>query len=229
MLATPLHPQWLVARRHRQRTEWVAQRAAGDVLDVGCAGGAIRPALRHCRHYLGLDYPVTVGGLYGTRPEVFADAQRLPFAEASFDTVLLLDVLEHIAGPEAALAEAARVLRPDGKLLLTIPFAYPMHDQPHDYQRFTEHGLLDRLQRNGLRSMVIIEVGAAAEAAASNLAMALAQGGLDALSARSWRVLGLVVLAPMILVVNLLGWAGAWLLPTHRLMPGAYYVEAVRA
>ena len=43
LLATPLHPQWLVARRHRHRTDWVAQRAVGGVLGVGWAGSALHP------------------------------------------------------------------------------------------------------------------------------------------------------------------------------------------
>lgn len=226
LVATPLHPQWAVARQHRGRTAWVAARARGDVLDVGCAGAAIRTALAHCDRYCGLDYPTTASGLYGTRPELYGDARKLPFADASFDTVLLLDVLEHIAEPEAALAEARRVLRADGGLLVTIPFAYPMHDQPHDYQRLTEHGLRDRLRRAGFREVAIDEAGSAAEAAAASLCMALAQGGIDALAARGWRRLWLPLLPPLVLLANLVGWLAQRVLPTRHLMPGGYYVQA---
>ena len=149
----------------------------------------------------------------------------MPFGDASFDTVLLLDVLEHIANPESALAEARRALRPGGRLLLTIPFAYPMHDQPHDYQRLTEYGLRELLQRVGLRSSAIVEVGTASEEAAANLCIALAQGAIDALGTRTWRAVFLL-LAAVIVLINLLGWTGGRLLPALRLMPGGYYVEA---
>lgn len=223
---TPFHPQWLVTRQHAGRTAWVAAKARGEVLDVGCAEGLIRGALRSSTRYVGLDYLTTASALYRTRPDVYGDACRLPFADASFDSVLLLDVLEHVANPESALAEARRVLRPDGRLVLTIPFAYPLHDQPHDFQRLTEHGLRDRLQRAGLPRAEVKEVGTASEAAAASLCMALAQGAIDALAARSWRTLLLPALPPVMLLVNLLGLAGAALIPAVRLMPGAYYVEA---
>jgi SAM-dependent methyltransferase len=184
--------------------------------------------LAACRSYCGLDYPVTALDMYGTRPDVFGDGCRLPFSDESFDSVLMLDVLEHISRPEAALAEARRVMRPGGKLLLTIPFAYPLHDEPHDYQRLTEHGLAYRVRQAGLHLTKIHQVGTAAEAASGNLAMALAQGAIDAISSRSWRMLWLPALPPLVLLANLVGWMSAGMLPTRRMMPGAYYVEARR-
>ena len=54
--ATPFHPQWLVNRQHSGRTEWVAGRACGEVLDVGCAQSEIRKALHQTTSYIGLDY-----------------------------------------------------------------------------------------------------------------------------------------------------------------------------
>jgi SAM-dependent methyltransferase len=54
-----------------------------------------------------------------------ADAIRLPFDEAAFDLVVCAEVLEHIPRHEAALAEAVRVLKPDGTLALSVPRAYP--------------------------------------------------------------------------------------------------------
>jgi SAM-dependent methyltransferase len=175
-----------------------------------------------------LDYPATAGVLYGTRPQVYGDAAALPFADASFDTVMLLDVLEHVAEPEAALREAARVLAPSGQLLLTIPFAYPLHDLPHDYQRFTGPGLTRRLRAAGLVAERVQEAGGGARAAALGLALSIAQGAVDALAARGWRVLLLPLAVAAIPVVNLAGWLLAALLPSHGLLPGAYFVQAIR-
>ncbi|CAA7613502.1 putative methyltransferase [Candidatus Terasakiella magnetica] len=53
--------------------------------------------------------------------DVVADAQSLPFADASFDNIVLMDVLHHIERPMAFLAEASRVLRPGGRLVVLEP------------------------------------------------------------------------------------------------------------
>jgi SAM-dependent methyltransferase len=62
----------------------------------------------------------------------------LPFDDRRFDTVLLADVLEHIAKPWALMQEVGRVLSPGGKAIVMVPFLYGLHEQPHDYYRYTE-------------------------------------------------------------------------------------------
>jgi SAM-dependent methyltransferase len=74
-----------------------------------------------------------------------ADAYRLPFGDEAFDVVLCAEVLEHMHTPALALSEMRRVLKTGGKLLLTTPFAYPIHYAPTDYYRFTRFGLLHLL------------------------------------------------------------------------------------
>ena len=61
----------------------------------------------------------------GMAAVVAADALALPFAEGAFDAVIMSEVLEHIPDYRAALAEATRVLRPDGLLCVSVPRAWP--------------------------------------------------------------------------------------------------------
>ena len=77
--------------------------------------------------------------------------QQLPFADASFDTILLTDVLEHIAEPMNVMRETERLLRPGGKLILGVPFLYWLHEQPHDFYRYTEHALRRFCKLSGLK------------------------------------------------------------------------------
>src|SRR3984893_9643048 len=74
----------------------------------------------------------------------------LPFESGSFDTVLLTDVLEHIPEPLHLMREIARILRPGGKLILSVPFLYWLHEIPHDYYRYTEFALRRFCQLSGL-------------------------------------------------------------------------------
>jgi SAM-dependent methyltransferase len=69
------------------------------------------------------------------------DGQRLPFADGEFDTVLSVQTLEHTPNPQHLLREMARVLHPQGRLLLSAPFSFRLHEEPHDYFRFSPHGL----------------------------------------------------------------------------------------
>ena len=57
------------------------------------------------------------------------------------DVVLCTETLEHVPEPARFLSEIARVLRPAGKLILTVPFAARYHFIPHDYWRFTPAAL----------------------------------------------------------------------------------------
>ena len=112
----------------------------GRLLDVGCGK---RP--------YSLIYDSLVTESFGTEvtfsphgtdaADLISYAETLPFESHSFDTILCTEVLEHTRQPFQVLEEFARILKPNGHLLLSVPFIYPIHEAPHDYWRFTTHGL----------------------------------------------------------------------------------------
>ncbi|HVW25229.1 MAG TPA: class I SAM-dependent methyltransferase [Polyangiaceae bacterium] len=73
--------------------------------------------------------------------DVLGDNERLPFADAAFDGVLSLAVLEHVRDPLVAASEICRVLKPGGKLLAVVPLLAPVHAYPHHYFNMTAEGL----------------------------------------------------------------------------------------
>jgi SAM-dependent methyltransferase len=73
--------------------------------------------------------------------DVLAVGERLPFADASFDAVLSLNVLEHLRDPFAAAREIVRVLKPGGELYCVLPFMQPFHGYPNHYYNATSAGL----------------------------------------------------------------------------------------
>jgi SAM-dependent methyltransferase len=220
---TPLHPQWLWPA---QPLKPALRRLRGRVLDVGCADRWVERELGSRCDYVGLDSWATGRALYAARPGVYADAARLPFAGASFDALICFEVLEHLAQPQAALREFARVLRPGAALLLTLPFLYPIHDAPYDYQRYTRHGLERALADAGFEIVTLVRRGHALETAALLGALALAGG---ALRGPRWAlVLSAPVVAVLILTLNLGAWALARFWPDWSAMAAAYAVEARR-
>lgn len=77
---------------------------------------------------------------------VVADAEDLPFADASADMIITESMLEHVRRPERAIDEMRRVVRPGGYVYIEMPFLFPFHASPSDYTRFTVEGLRDRFQ-----------------------------------------------------------------------------------
>lgn len=72
--------------------------------------------------------------------DVVADLGALPLRGASVDGILCEVVLEHVPDSAAAIRELHRVLRPGGRIYLTLPFLWPYHASPHDYRRWTSSG-----------------------------------------------------------------------------------------
>lgn len=89
--------------------------------------------------------------------------QVLPLPDNCFDTIILSDVLEHIFNPMQLWAEISRTLKPGGKILVSVPFLYWIHEAPHDYYRYTEFALRRAAQENNLRIVSIQPLGGAVD------------------------------------------------------------------
>ena len=158
---SPLNPYWLEMVWLIRGMEFLAPHASGLALDIGCGERPYDELFVHrVDRYVGIEYPPSADNLVSVWDildqlqgiiDVFGDGQRLPVRDACVDTVLALEVLEHVPDAQACLAEAARVLKPGGKLLLTVPFVAPLHQLPFDFRRFTPRGLEVLLERHGFR------------------------------------------------------------------------------
>lgn len=226
--ATPLHPQWLHASPKRHLPELDTIRS-GVVLDVGCADQWVRDRLGGEVDYVSLDHPAIGAVRYAARPRVFGDAQALPVRAASVDAVTMLEVIEHLPDPDRALAEARRVLRPGGILVLSAPFAYPLHDQPHDYRRFTPHGLAWMLSKHGFEMDAARPIGGALAAAALGLNLAIVAAIGSALQRSPLATVLLVPAVPLVLAINLGAWVAERLVPESGVLAAGYVVLGRRA
>jgi SAM-dependent methyltransferase len=142
----------------------------GRLLDNGCGNQPFRPWYEP--H---VDEVITLDAAPGEGVAILGFADRLPFADRTFDTVLATEVLEHVENVERAAAELFRVLRPGGHALVTVPYLYPTHEAPYDFRRFTHFGLADLLKRNGFEVLTLQAKGGPAIMMAHYAVLAITQ------------------------------------------------------
>jgi SAM-dependent methyltransferase len=122
-----------------------AQTSPGArVLDAGAGNAPYRELFARC-DYRTADWAQSLHE-GGRAADIVAPLDALPVADAEFDAVLCTQVLEHVPRPLAVLAELRRVLVPGGRVWITVPFVGELHEEPHDYWRYTSHGLISLLE-----------------------------------------------------------------------------------
>jgi SAM-dependent methyltransferase len=200
-------PFFLAHRALRREVAAMATDTHGIVLDVGCGAAPYRALFAHAT-YFGAEVPAA--STYGSakQPDLLFDGKRLPIADAQVDAILCSQVLEHVFEPDAFLSEIRRVLRPNGRLLLTVPFVWDEHEQPYDFARYSSFGLHHLARRHGFRV-----VDAKRTLADSSLFAQLWLAYLYKVLARLPGMFRKIVLASVSVPVNLIGLAIGWLLP----------------
>lgn len=132
----------------------------GNLLDLGCGMKPYqKPFGAGVSRWIGLDLEVTPSGR--SAADVFGSALQIPFGSATFDSVLSTQVLEHVPRPAELLGEVQRVLRPGGHLVLTAPQTNPLHEEPHDYFRYTCYGLRSLAEATTLEVIEVRPLGGA--------------------------------------------------------------------
>jgi SAM-dependent methyltransferase len=141
------------------------------------------------------------------RPHIFGDALALPFPSGAFDVIMGIEVLDDLDDYFRALVEMQRVLKPEGTLILSVPFLQGAG--PPDVWRFTEKGLRAALAKAGFACEVVHPEGAALLVAANALK----------------RVIYLMPRGPVRILVAALAWLPISMLrwfdgPVARWLPG---------
>lgn len=205
---TPLHPQWLLGRR--QLPEGL-NTLTGKLLDIGAADRWLEPYLGDEVDYVALDFPSTGRDLYAARPHVFADAANLPFPDGHFSGVACLEVLEHVPDPVRVMVEISRVLKSGGRAWITMPFLYPLHDAPYDFQRYTEFGLRRDVRIAGLEIVALRKSGHAIRTAGLVMCLAIS-GGVHA-HRESFGLLLLPFTLAFVFIINVTAWLSSFIWP----------------
>ena len=133
----------------RSRQEAFIKKYASDgkTLDIGCGNDIYRSYFPNCT-------TLDIEARPDVHVDIIADVHNLSMIQnATYDVILCAEVLEHLHTPAKAIAEMRRILRPNGMIILTTRFIFPLHDVPHDYYRYTKYGL-----RHLMQDFTIIEL-----------------------------------------------------------------------
>lgn len=130
----------------------------GAILDVGGSKKSGYHELIQGTH------TITTGNIdasYGI--DVVFDAQKpWPFPDASFEGVLLVNILEHLFEYTVAIREAHRVLKDGGVVAGVVPFMFNVHASPNDYFRYTKSTLEKVFENTEFNEVRITELGTGA-------------------------------------------------------------------
>lgn len=135
-------------RRHYIDTLLTETDFHGKVLDIGGKKenkrGVFRPPLEKVDswEYLNIDK--------STSPDYLCSAENIPVDDGFFDMVLMAEVLEHLEDPQSVLNEVSRALKTGGQLVITMPFLFPIHNDPTDLQRWTPEKIKLEFKKVGL-------------------------------------------------------------------------------
>jgi SAM-dependent methyltransferase len=117
------------------------------VLDIGAGEQPYRELFAHVE-YVTSDWENSVHP-GARRVDVVGPADNLPIADASFDAIINTQVLEHVAEPANVLREMHRLLVAGGRVHITLPLAWELHEEPFDFYRYTRYGIAHLLRAAG--------------------------------------------------------------------------------
>ncbi|WP_324741239.1 methyltransferase domain-containing protein [Tsuneonella sp. CC-YZS046] len=144
-----LYPSHILRNALCREIGRLAGKIEGKVLDFGCGSKPYEELFTRASAYVGIDVEQSGHDHASSKVDVFFDGRTIPFADASFDSVVCFEVMEHVPDLTLALSEIRRVLKPDGVFLASIPFAFPEHETPYDFRRLTRFGIDRQWQQQG--------------------------------------------------------------------------------
>lgn len=147
VLGLLINPFYFARKGLAKHVTDLAVNITGKTLDVGC-GTKPYAHLYQSTEYVGLEID-TPQNRANKLADFYYDGNSFPFKDGSFDSVVANEVFEHVFNPDNFLGETFRILKPEGMVLLTMPFVWDEHEQPYDFARYSSFGIKALLEKHG--------------------------------------------------------------------------------
>lgn len=154
ILAIFTNPFFFLRRGLYRHIKIQAKKLDGILLDFGC-GRKPYKNLFQVDQYIGVDIEQSGHSHEISQIDVYYDGKTIPFTDGYFDSVLCSEVFEHVFEINDILLEINRVMKKNGKILITVPFVWNDHEVPYDFGRYSTYGIKYLLEKHGFRVISI--------------------------------------------------------------------------
>lgn len=141
---------------HKELFAAIKMNVKGNLLDIGCGNKPyleiIKPLIDS---YIGCDIIQSSNNCV----DILCNANQIPLETGTFDTIISTQTIEHVEDHQGLVNEAYRLLKKGGRFILSGPMYWPLHEEPHDFFRFTKHGFAHILHKAGFEIITINENG----------------------------------------------------------------------
>ncbi|OGI18783.1 MAG: hypothetical protein A3B68_06010 [Candidatus Melainabacteria bacterium RIFCSPHIGHO2_02_FULL_34_12] len=135
-----------------------AHYAHGNLLDVGCGSSPFENYFKkYADKYLKHEHPDAAKSYI--KYDYLSELPSISAPDNSIDTIISFSVLEHVSEPFLTIKEFKRILKKDGIFIISVPQYWHLHEEPHDYMRFTKYILKEKITNLGFEILYMKELG----------------------------------------------------------------------
>ena len=146
------HPFYFVRREIFAFVKQNSNLLIGNLLDFGAGSEPYKSLFKNLKNYTSLE--VSNDNKENLKSDIYYNGRNLPFDDNTFDSVLCTEVFEHVENLDQVILELYRILKPGGKMLVTMPFICLEHEMPYDFRRFSQIGLENFMKKNKFKILL---------------------------------------------------------------------------